>query len=114
MFSFQSTGFPIGVFRFYRGCLKIRQGVSFNARNSQLNMDEILQEASNAIPQSHLPPPPLILVTYSGDEVPKESTLLDHCATFKISQPSRLKSSQKLFIISKDDLTGTDIKLVVF
>ena len=83
-----------------------KQGACCLVHDSKVKVDGILQEASKSIPPSKLPSPPLSLVTYKGEELPDDLTLLEHCVLRKITQPSRLKLEERLFVIGEEDLTG--------
>ena len=74
--------------------------------DSQLKVDCILQEASKGNPALKPLSPPLSLVMYKGEKLPKDLNLLDHCVSLKITQPSRLKLEERLFVIGEEDLTG--------
>ena len=113
LFFIQSKGFPVGVYRFYKRCLKARQGVSFLTHCTD-GADSIIGEAIRSIPSSKLPDKPICLVKHDGEEVERGFTLLNYCLEKNISQPSRVKAENRLFLLSEEDLKGGYNKLINF
>ena len=63
--SFQSKGFPIGVMRYDKKCLRARVGASFLAHT--VGCPEcVIREAKEAIQEEKRPRDPMCLVTSTG------------------------------------------------
>ena len=76
--------------------------------------ENILKEARAVIPTEKLPPGALTLVTYCGQEVDEDFKLSTHCVNQRIRQLSRVKSENKVFIVSQEHLKRTYIELITF
>lgn len=101
----QSKGFPIGVRRYYKKCLKARLGASFLTCTVE-GPQCVIREAKEAIPKEKRPHDPMCLITSTGGELPVDFSLLNYCLGLRLTQPSRIKYEYKLFLINNDELKG--------
>ena len=91
--------------RYYKKCLRARVGASFLAHTVG-GPECVIREAKEAIQEEKRPRDPMCLVTSTGGKPPADFTLLNYCLGLRLTQPSRIKYENKLFLINEDDLKG--------